>query len=161
MLVMSNICLKNIGGIMSVKILYGTETGNSESLANQAFEVLKKNGIDSEVLNMEDVSLNDLKGYKNVLIITSTWGEGDAPSNAADLLEELNSEQSSPLTELSYAVFGIGESIYDNFCQAAIDFDEILYKLGGERLEEVQKSEDDNEANLDKWINCLITKLKS
>lgn len=160
MLGMTNIYPKNIGGIMSVKILYGTETGNSESLANQAFEVLKKNGIDSEVLNMEDVSLNDLKGYKNVLIITSTWGDGDAPSNAADLLEELNSEQSSPLTELSYAVFGIGESIYDNFCQAAIDFDEILAKLGGKRLEEVQKSEDDNEANLDKWINSLITKLK-
>lgn len=145
---------------MSVKILYGTETGNSEELANQACETLKENSIDAEVLDMGNVTLNDLKGYRKAIIITSTWGDGDAPSNAIDLLEAIKAEKTTCLSELIYSVFGIGESIYDNFCQAAIDFDEGLSKLGAQRLENVEKSEDDNETNLQEWLKRVIPKIK-
>ena len=145
---------------MSVKILYGTETGNSEDLANQACVVLKQNEIDSEVLDMSNISLNDLKKYAKVIIITSTWGDGDAPSNAIEPLDALKSENTKCLSELHYAVFGIGESIYDHFCQAAIDFDKVLENLGAKRLEKVEKSEDDNESNLNDWLSKIINKLK-
>ncbi len=146
---------------MAVKILYGTETGNSEALAVQASEALKGAGIEADVLDMGNVSLNDLKGYDKALFITSTWGDGDAPGNALELLEELQSEKSKCLTDLNYAVFGIGESIYEHFCQAAIDFDEAVCDLGAKRIENLEKSEDDNEENLKKWIEKIIPKLKS
>lgn len=145
---------------MAVKILYGTETGNSEELAKQACETLKKDNIDCEVSDMGDVSLNDLKSYKTVLFITSTWGDGDAPGNAVDLLEALQAEKEKCLSDMNYAVFGIGESIYEHFCQAAIDFDEALANLGAKRLLPVEKSEDDNESNLQEWLKNLTTKIK-
>ena len=146
---------------MSVKILYGTETGNSEALAVQASEALKEAGIEADVLDMGNVSLNDLKGYDKALFITSTWGDGDAPGNAIALLEELKSEKTKCLSELNYAVFGIGESIYEHFCQAAIDFDEAVFDLGAKRIESLEKSEEDNEENLKNWIEKIIPKLKS
>lgn len=146
---------------MAVKILYGTETGNSEELAKQACETLKKSGIESEVVDMGDISLNDLKGCNTVFLITSTWGDGEAPGNAADLLEALQSEKEKCLSALNYAVFGIGESIYEHFCQAAIDFDDALLNLGAKRLLPVEKSEDDNEGNLQEWLKNLISQVKA
>ncbi len=146
---------------MAVKILYGTETGNSEELVKQACETLKKSGIESEVVDMGDISLNDLKGCNTVFLITSTWGDGEAPGNAADLLEALQSEKEKCLSDLNYAVFGIGESIYEHFCQAAIDFDDALLNLGAKRLLPVEKSEDDNEGNLQEWLKNLISQVKA
>ncbi len=146
---------------MAVKILYGTETGNSEELAKQACETLKESGIESEVVDMGDISLNDLKGCNTVFLITSTWGDGEAPGNAADLLEALQSEKEKCLADLNYAVFGIGESIYEHFCQAAIDFDDALLNLGAKRLLPVEKSEDDNEGNLQEWLKNLISQVKA
>lgn len=65
------------------------------------------------------------------------------------------------MSDLNYAVFGIGESIYEHFCQAAIDFDDALLNLGAKRLLPVEKSEDDNEGNLQEWLKNLISQVKA
>lgn len=145
---------------MAVKILFGSETGNAEGLANDAQNILKKNNIEAEVVDMADVKLNDLKEYKKALFITSTWGDGDAPDNASSLLEELKDSSDKCLGNLEYAVFGIGEDVYEHFCKAAIDFDEALANLGAKRIFEVKKCGEDYEDGLSDWVNEVMAKIK-
>lgn len=113
---------------MKVNILYGSETGNSENLAGTAANELKKAGFEAEVQDMSGVRAADLENMTRLLVITSTWGDGEPPSNAAELHDELSAANVN-LSGLTYAVLGLGESYYDHFCQAAIDFDEYLAAL--------------------------------
>jgi sulfite reductase (NADPH) flavoprotein alpha-component len=137
---------------MEVKIIYGSETGNSETLANDAKKSLSASGIDAQVLYMQDVKLSDIKEYKNLILITSTWGDGEPPSNAMDLHEELTSASGADLAGLNYAVFAIGQSFYDQFCKAGKDFDSSLAALGATRLAEITLSDDDFDDTFPEWI---------
>ena len=65
---------------MKVNILYGSETGNSENLAGTAANELKKAGFEAEVQDMSGVRAADLENMTRLLVITSTWGDGEPPS---------------------------------------------------------------------------------
>lgn len=145
---------------MEVKILYGTETGNSETLAHQAQQALESAGMQAEVLNMEDIKAQDLEKMPYILMITSTWNDGEPPSNAQELHDELQTTDLD-LSNSKYAVLGLGESYYEHFCQAAIDFDEYLAKDGAERLLELEKADGDFEDTFDNWINNVANRLKA
>lgn len=144
---------------MEIKILFGSETGNSEDLANDAVQKLKKEGFDAAVLNMEDVTAEKLASFKNLLIITSTWGDGEPPSNAYNLHEQLSTGDAN-LSGLNYAVFGLGQSFYDHFCQAAKDFDEYLEKAQANRIAPVELSDDDFEDKFPVWLEKIIQLLR-
>lgn len=143
-----------------IKILYGSETGNSEALANEAGAELKKAGFNTEVLDMSSVVASDLKSYKNILVITSTWGDGTPPSNAEDLHDELK-DSDDDLSNLNFAVFAIGDSGYEKFCQAGIDFDNYLTNLGGKQILPIEKAEDDYEDKFSTWLDEVKDKFSS
>lgn len=145
---------------MKVNILYGSETGNSENLAGTAANELKKAGFEAEVQDMSGVRAADLENMTRLLVITSTWGDGEPPSNAAELHDELSAANVN-LSGLTYAVLGLGKSYYDHFCQAAIDFDEYLAALGAERILELEKADGEFEDVFSVWIGNVIAKLKA
>lgn len=140
---------------MEIKILFGSETGNSEELANVAKKKLTSAGMQTEVVDMSDVTIEQLAGYKNVLIITSTWGDGEPPANAENLYYNLKNIQTLNLSNISYAVFATGQSFYEHFCKTGKDFDVFLEKLGAKRIAPIQLSDDDFENSFPIWIEQI------
>ena len=117
-----------------IKIIFGTETGNSESLAKQTAKRLQAQGHQVSVVDMEDYTAADLSAEQVLLVITSTYGEGEPPANAEDFFDELMDWQGSSLAHLKFSVCALGDSDYDLFCQCGKDIDEQLAKLGAQRF---------------------------
>ena len=63
-------------------VLYGTESGNAEKLADLSAKEATKRGVHATVKNMADISPGDLAKVENLLVIVSTWGDGDPPESA-------------------------------------------------------------------------------
>ena len=131
---------------MEITIIYGTETGNSESLAQDARAKLTKLGHQAKVVDMEGMTVEQLKNAGTLLVITSTWGDGEPPTNAEALHQELK-DSSEDLSEVSYAVFALGDEFYENFCQAGKDFDSFLERLKAQRLLPVVLSNGDHQSS--------------
>jgi sulfite reductase (NADPH) flavoprotein alpha-component len=63
-------------------VLYGSESGNSETLASQTAKEAKQLGFKAEVVNMADTTPEKVADSENLLVLVSTWGEGDPPETA-------------------------------------------------------------------------------
>lgn len=137
---------------MNIKIIYGSETGNSINLAEKAKEILSLDGDDVEILDMSDVSFDNLKTYENVLVLTSTFGDGEPPFNAANLHEELKNKSGDELRNIKFAVYALGQSHYLLFAKTGEDFDEYLSNNGANRVKEVFKSDDDFDETFEPWL---------
>tara|TARA_Y100001968_G_C19186094_1_gene632833 strand:+ start:141 stop:692 length:552 start_codon:yes stop_codon:yes gene_type:complete len=116
-----------------ITILYGTETGNAEDCAEDLGRSLKTDGFICSVLDMEDYDASELLSERLLVIVTSTYGNGEPPCNAEDLLRHLTKQRPS-LNGMRFAVCGLGDTSYPLFSQCGKDFDTILRKLGGERV---------------------------
>src|SRR5438876_5731214 len=64
-------------------ILYATESGNAEKLAADLGKVARKNGLKPTLIDMADLDLATLASARRLVVIASTWGEGDPPARAA------------------------------------------------------------------------------
>lgn len=115
-------------------ILYGTESGNAESLAEQTAERAQKLGIRTQIANMADLKAAALAKFKHLLLIVSTWGEGDPPETATEFYEAMMGDSAPQLPELNYSVLALGDTSYEHFCKTGKDFDARLETLGGNRL---------------------------
>ena len=143
---------------MEITIIYGTETGNSESLAQDARAKLTKLGHQAKVVDMEGMTVEQLKNAGTLLVITSTWGDGEPPTNAEALHQELK-DYSEDLSEVSYDVFDLGDEFYENFCQAGKDFDSFLERLKAKRLLTVVLSNGDHDDTFPEWVDAIAEKL--
>ena len=144
---MNNIC-----------VLFGSETGNAQGLAEQAGDYLKNNSrYEVSVKDLGDVSVSDLKSLDNILIVTSTWGDGEPPSNAGKILEDLQNTNED-LSSTSFAVFAIGSTSFPQFCQAGIDFDALLEKLGSKRLADLEMADDNYSEQFATWLSVIQAK---
>ncbi|WP_439184133.1 diflavin oxidoreductase [Carboxylicivirga taeanensis] len=117
-----------------VTILYGTKTGNAQLVAQQAHKYYHQCGIESECLNMEKYDVGRLPAEKQLLIVVSTDGEGELPPNARQFYALLQHEEMPLLPNLRYAVCGLGDSSYDNFCGAGKTIEKQLQKLGAQPI---------------------------
>lgn len=140
---------------MNIHILFGSETGNAEALAYRAQEQLQNHGHNVTVDPIDDAKVSDLPQLSGILlIITSTWGDGDPPGNASELHYQLSKNETT-LTGVRYAVFAIGMASFEHFCQAGKDFDTFLQEAGAERLLPIALSDDNYDEDLPLWIHRL------
>jgi sulfite reductase (NADPH) flavoprotein alpha-component len=146
----------NQANARTLHILYGSQTGNSESLANDAANSAKSHGLIPIVKGMDEVEIGQLAKMEYLLIITSTYGEGAMPDNAEMLWEAANSDDAPNLENLRYSVLALGDTSYDLFCQAGIDWDNRLETLGATRLFDRVDCDVDFEAPAEKWISEVI-----
>jgi sulfite reductase (NADPH) flavoprotein alpha-component len=114
-------------------ILYGSESGNSESLALKAKKLAAKLNFDAKVLDMADADLASLAKVKNLIVYVATWGEGDPPQRAADFYNALMADDAPRLDGLRFAVLALGDTAYVNFCEVGKRIDARLEALGAIR----------------------------
>ncbi|MBW6453946.1 MAG: sulfite reductase flavoprotein subunit alpha [Methyloprofundus sp.] len=140
----------------TLTILYGSQTGNSESVANDAAKAAKAHGLNAKVLGMDEIERDAFIGLEYLLIITSTYGEGDMPDNAQILWEAISSDDSISLANMKYSVLALGDTSYDLFCQAGIDWDQRLTKLGATCLVERVDCDVDFDQAAESWISNVV-----
>ena len=115
-------------------VLYGTESGNSESLADLTVKAAKGKGFKAKAVNMADITVAKLKDIQNLLVIVSTWGEGDPPETASDFYEAFMGDKAPKLPNTRFSVLGLGDTSYEEFCKMGKDFDARLETLGAKRI---------------------------
>jgi sulfite reductase (NADPH) flavoprotein alpha-component len=144
------------GGRLTV--LYGTESGNSESLADRAVKEAKKRGFAATMRNMADVSPADLSKAENLLVIVSTWGDGEPPETAAAFHKDFMSTEVK-LSSTRFSVCALGDTSYEKFCQTGKDIDARLAALGATRVADRQDCDVDYEAAFNAWVDRALAAL--
>ncbi len=121
----------------SLTILYGSQTGNAKGVASAIQAQAKAHGLPVTLTSMADYKPKQLKKERHLLVVVSTYGEGEPPESAVDLFEQLKKGKIGKLEGLKFAVLGLGDSSYEFFCQTGKDFDDFLSKAGAERIHEL------------------------
>ncbi len=150
-----------LGGLSSpagkpITILYGTQTGNAEAMANEAAALSKNYGLAPEVLDMGDIELAELASRERILIVTSTYGEGEMPDNAQILWDEINSEEAPSFENSFFSVLALGDTSYDLFCEAGKLWDKRLEELGAERVVNRVDCDVDFEDDATAWMEAVM-----
>ncbi|MGG3768576.1 assimilatory sulfite reductase (NADPH) flavoprotein subunit [Priestia megaterium] len=139
-----------------VTILYGSQTGNAQGLAENTGKTLEAKGFNVTVSSMNDFKPNNLKKLENLLIVVSTHGEGEPPDNALSFHEFLHGRRAPKLENFRFSVLSLGDSSYEFFCQTGKEFDVRLAELGGERLYPRVDCDLDFEEPANKWLKGVI-----
>ena len=131
-------------------VLYGTESGNSEELAEQVFKTAKKKGFKGQVLNMSETTPAALIGTGTLLVIVSTWGDGEPPEAAEEFYKEFMATEVS-LDGLEFSVCALGDTSYDQFCETGKQIDVQLEKLGAKRIVDRADCDVDYDEAFEQW----------
>lgn len=144
----------------SITVLSGSQTGNAKSVADKVAAELTEAGIAVKRVALKDYKAKTIADEKYLLLVTSTQGEGEPPEEGVVLHKLLNGKKAPKLTELQFAVLGLGDSSYPNFCQAGKDFDQRFAELGATRLFERVDADLDYSATAEQWIRDIVAIIK-
>ena len=147
------------GPALPVTILVGSQTGNAEGCAKKMAKELNGGRFETEVVDMGQYDSGRLAGEKNLLIITSTYGDGEPPDNAADLYEFIHSDKAPKMKGVRYSVLSLGDTEYPDFCKCGIDFDNRLEALGAERFYERVDCDVDYDEPFAAWRKGIVESL--
>lgn len=139
----------------AVTILWGSQTGNSQTLGKKLSKTLAAKGHSPILRDMAEVTPKDLLAVENLLIITSTYGDGEPPDNAAALHSALHAEDAPPFPKLRFSVLALGDSNYAEFCKCGRDFHTRLAALGASPMVDLIESDVDYEEPFATWISRL------
>lgn len=137
-------------------ILFGSQTGAAEALARRAAQLAGARDFAPTVLDMASVTPARLAAEQNLLVLTSTYGEGDPPDNARALWEALGRDAVPRLDGLRFAVLALGDSHYTQFCQCGKDFDARLARHGARRLAPCAECDLDYETAFLAWLDSAL-----
>jgi sulfite reductase (NADPH) flavoprotein alpha-component len=142
-----------------ITILFGSQTGNAQSLAKNHGNRLKELGFNVTVQSMGDFKPNNLKKIQNLLVIVSTHGEGDPPDTAIAFHEFLHGKRAPKLENFQYSVLALGDSSYEFFCETGKQFDKRLEELGGTRLYPRVDCDLDYDEPASEWFEGIVSSL--
>ena len=141
-------------------ILYATESGNSEALAIGAKRDAAKLGFAARVVDAADATPAGLADAGTLMVVASTWGEGEAPQRAIPFLRGLLAEDAPRLDGLRFAVLALGDRAYAQFCETGRQIDERLEALGGIRTAPMLECDLDYEAPAAAWLGTTLAALR-
>jgi sulfite reductase (NADPH) flavoprotein alpha-component len=144
---------------LPLTVLFGTESGNAESLAAHARKAASKLGFAVKVADMASTTPSQMAETSNLLLIASTWGEGDPPQRAIDFYEALMADDAPRFDHTRYAVLALGDRSYAQFCEIGRRIDERLAELGGTRIVDRIECDLDYETPAGTWIDSALGKL--
>jgi sulfite reductase (NADPH) flavoprotein alpha-component len=139
----------------SLLILYGSQTGTAEAFAKRIAKEAEKRHFTPRVLEANAFASVDWKAEQRLLLVTSTWGDGDPPDNATALWAHLSSDAAPRLEQLSFSVLALGDKNYSDFCGAGRKFDERFAALGARRVLPRSDCDTDYEATATAWMEGL------
>jgi sulfite reductase (NADPH) flavoprotein alpha-component len=140
-------------------LLWASQTGNAENLAQQFAQEFKRQGWSVNLQSMNDYSVDKLAKDKIVVFVTSTFGDGDSPDNGGDFWQQLNQESAPSLAHLEFALLALGDSNYDQFCGHGKKLFARLQTLGAKAIIERVDCDTDFEVPANQWISALKEKL--
>ena len=143
----------------SVLILFGSQTGTAEKLARQVAKEAKTRGSGARVMDAAAHSTLDWKAEKNLLVVTSTYGDGDMPDNAQDFWNWLQTDAAAVMAHLNYSVLALGDTSYEHFCAAGKKIDTRLEQLGAKRIHPLVDCDLDYEARAKAWMGGALSAL--
>ena len=144
---------------LAVTILSASQTGHAREVADKLHAALAEQGIHAQRISAADYKPKTIAEEQVLLLVTSTQGEGEPPEEGLSLHRLLFGKKAPPLPALRFAVCGLGDSSYPDFCQAGKDFDTRLAELGGERLAPRADCDVDYQATAAAWIADLVPRL--
>jgi sulfite reductase (NADPH) flavoprotein alpha-component len=139
-------------------VLYGTESGNCEALADRAVKAAKKRGFQAVMKNMAEIAPADLAKSPNLLVIVSTWGDGEAPETAVGFHKVFMAVDVA-LAGVRYSVCALGDTSYERFCQIGKDMDARLEALAASRIIDRLDCDLDYEAHFEEWLEKSLNAL--
>ena len=138
-------------GDRSLEVLFGSQSGNAEGLASKIAKIAKSYGLQGNVHDMDGFDFNSLSSKKRVIIVCSTWGEGEQPDNAEELWKFANSDAATRLEGTHFAVCALGDTSYELFCESGKEWDGLFEKLGATRIVERIDCDVDYDAPASEW----------
>ena len=145
----------------TVTIISASQTGNARRLSEQLRERLISENINVNLVNAGDYKFKQINQEKVLVIVASTQGEGEPAEEAVALYKYLYSKKAPNLSGTSYAVFALGDSSYEKYCQAGKDFDSQLALLGASSLFERIDADVEYQTVANEWVENLTDVLKS
>jgi sulfite reductase (NADPH) flavoprotein alpha-component len=142
-------------------LLYGSQTGTAEGLAKKTAKAAERNGFAPKLVGMDKYSEVDLTKEQNVLVITSTYGDGDPPDMAQGFWEWLKADTAPKLDHVRYSVLALGDTNYSAFCEFGKKCDERLAALGARRVADRRDCDVDYETPAAEWTEGVFAALAS
>ena len=147
-----------LSGDRGLAVFFGSQTGNAAGLAEKTAKKAALYGLDAKVMDMDGYDPAQFASNKRVLIITSTWGEGEMPDNADTLWNQTLATKPS-LNGIHYSVCAIGDTSYDEFCKAGTDWDDKFSELGASSIQEIQLCDVDFEPAWEVWVTAVLPRI--
>ena len=142
----------------SLTVVYGTESGNSEALADRTVKTAKKKGIKAAMVNLAEIAPADLAKHDNLAVIISTWGDGEPPE-AAEGFYDAFIKAEVDLKGKRFSVCALGDTSYEKFCEMGRVFDKRLEKFGANRITEMEECDVDFDDSYTAWADRLFAEL--
>ena len=142
----------------NLTVVYGTESGNCEELADRTVKAAKKKGVKAVMKNLADLSPSDFAKFENFAVIISTWGDGEPPEAAEGFYNSFINE-SPDLKGTRFTVCALGDTSYDKYCEVGKIFDARLESLGAERITAREDCDVDFEDSYTAWLGRLLDSL--
>jgi sulfite reductase (NADPH) flavoprotein alpha-component len=148
------------GGSTTLHIFYATETGNAKAIAQQVEKKARTKGFKTKLTSLGKIKPVDLAALREpALFLSSTHGEGDPPEMARNFFTALEAAKDLPLPGLRYAVLGLGDRSYKEFCKAAEIIDAFLIKSGAKAFHDKALLDVDYVSHVPGWIDDVFSKL--
>ncbi|MES2625306.1 MAG: bifunctional nitrate reductase/sulfite reductase flavoprotein subunit alpha [Pseudomonadota bacterium] len=146
---------------LPITLLWASQTGNAETLAGSIATHLKARGWSPRLFSMADYDTVKLEKEQVLLLVSSTYGDGEPPDNGQRFWKFLKSEAAPQLSSLHYAVLALGDPSYDQFCGHGKNLDERLTALGASALSTRIDCDPDYHASVDAWLEQLYPQLQA
>ena len=144
-----------------ITLISASQTGNARRVAEALRDDLIAAQLNVKLVNAGDYKFKQIASEKLLVIVTSTQGEGESPEEAVALHKFLFSKKAPKLEGTAFAVFGLGDTSYEFFCQSGKDFDSRLAELGAERLLDRVDADVEYQPAAAEWRARVVEVLKS
>ena len=144
----------------AITLISASQTGNARRLAEQVRDDLIAAKLNVNLVNAGDYKFKQIGQEKLLLIVASTQGEGEQAEEAVALHKFLQSKKAPQMKDTAFAVFALGDTSYEFFCQAGKDFDNRLGELGAERLLDRVDADVEYQAQAEEWRKRIVEVLK-